>query len=353
MKRRLLLIACVLLVPVAGGAQEYRAPRDLAGLVSRVQEFWNDLANSQRLKALEFVLPDKRELFLAGGNMPFVQPKVVGIDFTSDTDHALVRISVRLLAKEAPGGYFSWTVTDSWVWRRNAWFLDIQDTKNLNPFQKDLGIQSKPLDRISKDLDSKFRLSQPVVDVGVVLQGERRKISIPIQYSGETPLSLEIKAVGDLVSFDRESSRITSASKEVPLWLHSESWEGPFALPVSLMIQYEGVIVERRVSIMGSMFAPVRFRQDPSPFRNSQGQELKVFIHNATGKPITVSSVSTDDRFEILELPASIPVNADGVVRLSRKADHADAPDHIFIRFAEPVNGRTIVAVPLRWISAP
>src|SRR5688572_12133686 len=166
MKRLSVLLICSLSVPALLSAQEYRPPRDLPALVARVQQFWTNMSSGQRLKALDFVLPEKREVFLAGGNMPFVQPKVTGIDFTDDTDHALVRVSVRLLAKEAPGGYLGWTVTDSWVWRKNTWFLDLQDAKSENPFQNELA-KVQPLDAISKNLDSQFRLPQAVVDIGV------------------------------------------------------------------------------------------------------------------------------------------------------------------------------------------
>jgi hypothetical protein len=347
MTRVLPLIIGLLFIPGLR-AQDYKPPRDIATLVARVQQFWTNMASSQRLKALDFVLSEKRELFVAGGNMPFLEPKVIGVDFTSDPNRALVRIAVKLLAKEAPGGYLSWTVTDAWVWARNNWYLDVQDARTENPFRTDLEKLAIPLDILNKDLDLILRFPQTAIDVGAVPRGERRKVSIPVQYTGATPISFEVKAPGNLLWTESDSSVLTAGSKEISVWLNSESWEGPFSLPVSLLMKYKGVTLERRLSLVGSVTVPVTFRQDPSPFKSGPGQALRLFVRNSTDKPVQIISVSTDDKFEIVELPPVIPPNSEGVILLSRKPDNAQPPERIYVRFAEPVNGLNLFTVPLR-----
>src|SRR5439155_18842327 len=51
-------------------SQEFRLPRNPEKLIDRALTFWALITSNQRFRALEFVLPEKRDVFLAGRAMP-------------------------------------------------------------------------------------------------------------------------------------------------------------------------------------------------------------------------------------------------------------------------------------------
>jgi hypothetical protein len=351
MKRILFLcLVCIFASGLSATAQQPVFPRDLNGLASRAQQFWSYLESGQRLKALDLVLDEKRELLLATGGMPFVRPKIVGIDFTGNGDRALVRVAVQLLQKEAPGQYLSWVVTDTWVLRKNAWYLDLTDAKRQNPFQRDLAA-AQALPGVLPDLDSKFKVGQTVFDLGVVQQGERRKIVIPVEYGGAESFAVDVASPGGLISAETPTLTIKPETKELTLWFDSRDWDGVFTIPVAIKVRNIPSPIERQISVHGSVFAPLTFRQSPSPFPNMPGQELRILVTNASDDPITINSVSTDDAFEVLEIPSPIAGKSEGIIRLGRKT--TDPSNLVSIRLAQPVNGKSLYEFRIRLSSAP
>src|ERR1700745_2280586 len=118
----LILIASCSLVPLPVAAQDLRLPRDPEKLMLRAQNFWAAIGARQRLQALDFVLPEKKDLFFSGNVPPIVSAKVLGLDLTTDINHAAIRVNLEVLNPLT--GLSRWTATDSWVWRRGTWYVD-------------------------------------------------------------------------------------------------------------------------------------------------------------------------------------------------------------------------------------
>src|SRR5207249_2906055 len=94
---------------------------------------WSAMTSGQRLQALEYVLPEKKDLFLTGSVMPILKAKVLGLDLTNELDRAAVRINLDVLAKESASGRLNWTITDTWVWSRNNWYLNLESPPSVFP----------------------------------------------------------------------------------------------------------------------------------------------------------------------------------------------------------------------------
>src|SRR5467141_1590519 len=96
MKRAWLISVLYLLAPTLASAQGLGLPRSPEKLVPRVRAFWAAVVADQRLRALEFVLPEKRDLFLSGKPTPILKAEVVGLDLTNDPGRAAVRVKLNV-----------------------------------------------------------------------------------------------------------------------------------------------------------------------------------------------------------------------------------------------------------------
>src|SRR6267142_2893205 len=96
-------VSCLILVlslftTVFTSAQNLQLPRNSEKLVERVQRFWAAIVSGRRLQALEFILPEKKDLFLSGTPIPILSAKMIGLDLTSDSSRAAVRTSIETLS---------------------------------------------------------------------------------------------------------------------------------------------------------------------------------------------------------------------------------------------------------------
>ena len=121
------------ILPALASAQDLRLPRDPQKLIERAQAFWASLVAGRRLEAIGFVLPEKKETFLAGSPTPIIAAQVLGLDLASDAEHAQVRTRIEALGKDAIAPRAGWVITDPWVWQRDNWYLDIHDAPDIFP----------------------------------------------------------------------------------------------------------------------------------------------------------------------------------------------------------------------------
>lgn len=339
-------------------SQAPTAPRDLPKLISRAQEFWTAIASGRRLTALEYVRAQKKEFLLNSGGTPFVQPRIVGVDFASDTRHAFVRTAVKLVSKDAPSGQLEWVVTDSWVWENNNWFLDLQDPQTgANPFRYDLGFKNPAaqLDQLRSEAESRFRILESSIDVGTLTQGDQRRIAIRMAYSGDVPIRIDPALRTNELALEAGSTQsITANSNEFGLLLNTSAMDGPFLLVFPMKISYKGVAIDRIVSIRGNVFAPLTVTQTPSSFSNLPAQELRLTVRNNTTESISIVSASTDAVFEVVRLPKEIQGGREDSVLLRLRPDaKAEMGQRVSLNLGKPLFGRLLYDYQVRVSRTP
>src|SRR2546422_7578943 len=168
-----LTLSLVVMFVTLGSAQDLRLPRDPEKLIARSQTFWNLLTSNQRLRALEFILPDKRETFLSGAAFPILKAKVLGLDLTENLDEALVRISIEVLSKESSSGFLNWTLTDKWIWKDDNWYLSIEQARNVFPS----GSPEPPIDvKKTQEKMNNFKILRDSIDFGTLIEGQHFQI---------------------------------------------------------------------------------------------------------------------------------------------------------------------------------
>src|SRR5947209_10246194 len=145
-------------------SQDFRLPRNPEKLIDRAQTFWTLITSNQRFRALEFVLPEKRDLFLAGRALPILKAKVVGLDVTTNVERGAVRTTVEVLSTESPSGSLSWTITDPWVWKNDNWYLSLENPPDVfphSPVNEEIDIKEA-----QKQIEKNFHLPGDPIDLG-------------------------------------------------------------------------------------------------------------------------------------------------------------------------------------------
>src|SRR6267142_1734301 len=260
--------------------------------MERVQRFWAAMVSNRRVQALEFILPEKKDLLLSGNPMPILSAKVIGLDLTSDPNRAAVRTNIETLSQGAASGRATWTITDLWLWRGDNWYLNLENPPDI------------------------------------------------------FPVSVELGLANSLVDLDSESSiEVTSKSNHLVLLVDTQGWDGPFNIPLPLRIRSGAAATERTLIVEGNVFAPVAFRQEPPDGPIEAGRPISVFIRNNTPEE-TRFQVNTDAKFEILKRPEILLPNAESEVVLKLKP--GESPDQLQLELGAPIHGRTIFSYRFR-----
>jgi len=331
---RMVLVLCLLVTPSAF-AQNLRLPRDPDKLIERVQAFWQNMASGQRLQAAEFVLPEKKEVFISGNPLPVVKAGVVGVDLTPDRDMATVRVNLSVLGTDLSTGAANWTISNVWIWRRGNWYIEVQDADQIFPE----GRATQKLDekKIQDSIDKSFQILRDRIELGKLTDGQHFSIEVPIKYTGEYPITIEPALPNPLVSV-AVSAPITSTVKSLVLLVGTDNWEGPFNAPLVLNLKYRGVIVERSLPVTGEVFIPVAFRQEPKNTPMVDGQEFSVFVRNNTDQDIRVRSFSVDAKLDVTKRAEVFPAHQESQFTFKKRP--GVVPDSLSIQLEMPVSGR-------------
>jgi hypothetical protein len=317
-------------------AQDLRLPRDPEKLIERVQTFWRHMASGQRLQAAEFVIPEKKNLFLSGNPVPVLKANVLGLDFTPDPNTANVRVTLGVLGTDLSTGPANWTISDPWIWRRGNWYVDIEDANQIFPAGR--AISKADEKTIQDTIDKNFEILRDRFELGKLVDGQHFNIEVPIKYSGELPISIEPALPNPLITMPA-SLTITSTSKSFALFVGTDNWEGPFNFPVVLNLKYRNVVVERKLTVTGEVFIPLAFRQDPPNGPLVPDQEFSVFVRNNTEADIPIGYFSVDAKLDLTnKAPTVFPANQETEFRF--KPRRGISPDTLYIELKAPLNGK-------------
>jgi len=344
MKRRslplLLMFICNILIAFA---QDVRLPHDSDKLVSRAQIFWTDIAKGQRSKALEFVLPARRDAFLASPPLPILGAHVVGIDVATDSMAATVRVEIESTDPDLTSRHSSWVITDRWAWNGGKWYADIGDPRDILALRN--SVSGVDVEQTRKDLDRDIRLLKTTVDIGTVIGGDPVSVALPIVYDGKLQLNVEMAVPLPSLSVLAERGRNGNPGRFM-LSFDSSNWDGPVSVPLTLRFRYFGATVDRSVTVLGSVFSPITFRQVPSDGPASPRDDISVFIKNNTGTAIPLQLLSTDNKADLVKSVSVLEANQETEVILRLKPDENSPILTLFPK--EPVSGHGQFSYRLR-----
>jgi hypothetical protein len=329
-----------------------QAPRDLDKLASRATQYWQSLGSGQRVKAAAFVISNKKDEFLAAGAVPFVQPRIIGIDFTAETGRAVVRTAVKLIPTAGVTGMTDWVVNDTWVWIGGNWFLEILPAQN--PFQSAGQPRVAPSSESVRLLEQNFRIVNETVNVGTIWQGENPLVNVGIEYKGDLPIRIESSLNTSLIALDAMSTRqIQPGTSNFNLRIYTEEYEGPFRMPFPLTVYYKDVEIKKTVTVEGVVFAPFTFRQVPDPASLNPGEKFEVYVRNNMDSAVAVDFVQTEAAFDVVEHARQIPPQAEGKIVLVRRPDAETLPARLAISVTKPIQGKQLFYFKVRRRTGP
>ena len=327
-------------------AQDPGVPVDLSGLVSAAQRTRSLLAAGQMLEAMEFVLPEKRDDLLGAGRATFRNPRVVGVDLTDDPDRVIVRVALNMLPGITAGARRDWVARDPWLRRDGTWYFD---PGRFGDFFLGRGTVVEALDvdsaEIEKEFESSFRLIDGFIDVGTLNQGDRKVLSVRIEYSGTSPIRIETPIPSRLLALDRPSTaQVSAGTQDITAVVDTRGWEGPFRIPLPLKIYYRGGVFDRVLTVVGNVFVPFTFRLDPDWTRRSE-EDFRFLLRNNSAQAVEIAYVTVDGTLAIVGHSERIEAAGEGFVHLQR-VPGVQPTNEVTVVLREPLLGKRFYEFP-------
>ena len=326
--------------------QEREIPLDLSELIQAAQTVRTLLAEGQMIEVIDFIVPDKRNQVLTAGRPAFRNPKVIGVDLTDDPERVVVRVSVEMPAVEMAGDR-PWTARDTWVRVDGRWLYEPVNYSGAWTAEF-IGESPRDSEVLRSEISDSFRLVQDFFDVGTVNEGERLVLSVPIEYSGNSPIRIANSIPSNFLILDGSTTgAVSSTDTSFTLIFDSEGWEGPFRFPLPLSIQYEGVTIERTLTVVGTVFAPLTFGVMAE--EGSTPDDIRLYLRNNTEQRLEVI-VNVEGKLSIEDDLAALDPMSEGSIRFRRLPD-VDPPNRFTVFVTPPVFGRQFFSFPFDFAS--
>ena len=342
--RSIVIVWILLLAGSSYAEQQSEIPSELSELVSLAQRVRTLLAEGQMLEVIEFIVPEKRNQVLVAGRPQFRNPVVQGVDLTEDPSRVIVRFSVDMPNVEL-GANRSWPMEDPWVRVDDRWLFDPSDYTRAGLLgESGPDEPARDPEEVRAEFEDVFTLVEDLIEVGTMNEGDRQSFSIPVQYSGDSPLRIRTSIPSDFLTLDAATTlAVLPSATSFKVWVNSEGWEGPFRFPVPLTIEYEGLLIERTVTFTGEVFVPLTFRA--INIEGADPDDLHFSLQNNTEESVHINYVTVDGKLWVEGFDELIEPTQQGTIHLRRKPD-VDPPDEVTIVLSQPVLGRQRYSFP-------
>ena len=336
---------------VAAGAPAGRRP-SLDDLVTRASAYWELLAKGQRSKAVEYVQPLTREVFLDRQTPAFSEPRVARLDLSETPDEVWVTVKVKRILPLIPTPV-DWPVKEKWVHEGGKWVVVItkSDEKfaRVNEAQPRAPATNPDQEKKLESIREKLHFENNKIDFGTVRRGAQVPIELQYRLTGNDTMAWKLKDLPRWLTRKMSGSKdlAPGEGQKIELSLLTQELEGEISETFTIMAGNAGVEAPYEFSIHGYVYTPVSI--SPRPLKFLRGETAnEVVLKNNSRSPIQLISAKAAG-FEVEGLPQTIAPGAECrlSVKLKFRSYGTNYGGEITLRFAEPVDGIESIALPV------
>jgi hypothetical protein len=341
---RFLIIALFFLPTTTAASPKSKASLDK--LVNRVDSYWKLLLEGKKHKAAAYIIPSKREGFLARPVPSFSNPRLKSLELSEDRTEAKVTVTVRRFVPP-PFNELDWPVKENWVFEKKNWYL-MPETAFV-PIKRRTAIPSrhpnaKEIETAKSELNQMLHFEKSVLDFGTINQGTVIDVKVRYTLAGDEPLAVAVRgsAPGLTVLGLSGQSLLPGQMKELTFEIGSGHYDGDVNERIDLVFKRQGVEVPFEFTIKGHVYVPVSVVPVLVQFDLKGEREKTILVRNNSKEILKIKSFFCEtDAVSIESLPVTILPGQQAQLKVKWIKDVArpDLRDNLTLSFAQPVDG--------------
>ncbi len=328
------------------------APRpSLDLLVQRVESYWNLLAQSKKLQALNFVAPSYREYFAARPFPTFSRPRITTLEPSGSGKEVAVTVTVKRRIYPLPAEV-DYPVMNRWIYSAGNWYVIIKDEPLFSPTAERQGekLSAEEIEKRKAEIRSALRFEQHEIDFGTVRQGQTASFTLDYQLNGSQSFDASVSRAPQALTEIPDRRLLPGGAQKIGLSLLTSNYEGPVEEHFSIVVKHADVEVTYDFLLRGRVYAPLSAAPSILRFLKTEN-EKKVEIRNNSSASAEISSIfSESGRYTVDPLPQMLEPGqqCEVTVRIREAAEGANHAEQLVLLLDKPVDG--LQSLPLRVI---
>jgi hypothetical protein len=323
-----------------------KSKASLDKLVSRVDSYWKLLLEGKKHEAAAYLVPSKREDFLARPFPSFSNPRLKSLELSKDRTEAKITVIVRRPVP-IPFDELDWPVKEKWIFENKNWYL-LPETASI-PIQSGAATPStqfnaEHIEAVKRELQQMLRFEKSVLDFGTVNRGTAIVLKIGYSLAGNEPLAVTVRgsALGLRILGLNGQSLLPGQMKEIAIEMKSVLYDGDVKEQIDLVFKKQGVEVPFEFTVKGHVYVPASVVPRLVQFDLKGEREKTILVRNNSKEILKIKSLfSETDAVRIESLPATILPGQEAQLKVKwiRDVDRSDLRDNLTLSFAQPVDG--------------
>jgi hypothetical protein len=352
----LLFLPCIGVASTASKKSETAtAKASLDLLVTRIEDYWRQLAQGSRDKAVYYIIPSDRKKFFSVTAPKFRNPRFRSVEVSDNRNEATVTVMVKRIVPPLPTE-IDWPVKDKWRFEKGTWYclFDPQFLPMLNSV-KSVALSPEQLETSQREIRKRLQFEKSEFEFGTVNQGEDVVLNVKYRLEGSDPMLMRIRSsapgsecpqctrergIGIRGAEDQKflPGPRQELSVEVPTW----NFDGDVKEQFTLFAKLNGVEVPFEFSVRGIVYTPLSI--SPKFLRFKPGErEKEILLRNNSKSDLKLEQVLSETKALTLDpFPATIPPGGQlkAKVKAGESLDYAapNAVDRVAITY-RPIDG--------------
>ena len=324
-------------------------------LKSRVNAYWNLLAQERKSEAIQYVEPSKRADFKAWAIPKLYQARMTALTLSPKADEVSVTVEVkRTFPPPMPPTPIVWPVTETWVFRNGNWFVMMANaTAAPNPFGSGDANSSQlsppEIARRQEAIRSALHFEAMEFAFGTARRGDPVTFSLAYELKGNDVFGINLKDPPEGFFLSTPADRTLPAGKgQIKAEFMTYAYAGEVNDTVTAMIRNSGIEVPYQFKLHGFVYTPVY--TTPITLRFLRGEHVKeLLVRNISKSAVIIDHILPTTDFDVTPLPQTIPPGGTCTLKVTAVKDRSEQnlEDTLSLSFEKPVEELSGLVVPV------